>query len=158
MSDFFLFNFENKNIELFGIIMRTRNILYKLSKRNLHRLDISPEQSTILMVVKNSPTAPTPIQISRQLLREPHTIAINLKRMQSKELITLEQDSEWKNRIRVKLTEKGRQLCDESYAPEFFQEVFEDLNENETNQLKSILEKLLAANMKRLKTKDREDI
>lgn len=78
--------------------------------------------------------------------------------MQSKELITLEQDSEWKNRLRVKLTEKGRQLCEESLAPEFFQEVFKDLNENETNQLKSILEKLLAANIKRLKTKDREDI
>ncbi|PKH45625.1 MarR family transcriptional regulator, partial [Dehalococcoides mccartyi] len=40
MSNFLLFDFEDKNIELFGIIMRTRNILYKLSKRNLHRLDI----------------------------------------------------------------------------------------------------------------------
>ncbi|AGG08506.1 MarR family winged helix-turn-helix transcriptional regulator [Dehalococcoides mccartyi] len=158
MSNFFLFDFEDKNIELFGIIMRTRNILYKLSKRNLHRLDISPEQSTILMVVKNSPVAPTPIQISRQLLREPHTIAVNLKRMQSRGLVTLEQDSEWKNRIRVNLTDKGRQICEESFNPEFFQEVFQDLNEKEIDQFKGILEKLLVSGMKKLKIKDTIDL
>ncbi|ACZ62464.1 MarR family winged helix-turn-helix transcriptional regulator [Dehalococcoides mccartyi] len=152
MPNFYFFDFGDKNVELFGIIMRTRNILYKLSKRQLHHLDISPEQSTILKVVKNSPTPPTPIQISRQLLREPHTIAINLKRMQNKELITLEQDSEWKNRLRVKLTDKGQQLCEKSLSPDFFQEVFQDLTEKEIDQFKSTLEKLLASNMKRLKT------
>lgn len=158
MPNLFPLALGNKYHELFGMLFQTRNVLYKLDKKKLNSLEISPEQSTILLLVQVSPEPLTPTQISRHLLREPHTIAVNLKRMQIKGLISLEQDPKWKNRKRVKLTEKGQEIYEKSSDPEFFQSAFQALSEEEFNQLKSILKKLFASGMKKLKSKDTDNL
>lgn len=129
--------------------MRTRNLLYKLFTHDLAELGIKPEQLGILNILKNCEGPVTPSLISRIYHREPHTISVNLKRLEAKGLIRLVKDLERRNMIRVEITPIGESTWERGIRKtENVGLVFAELSQAETEQLDSIIKKLAQATQK----------
>lgn len=126
--------------------MRARNLLYKLFTRDLAELGIKPEQLGILNILKVSREPVTPSFISRTYHREPHTISVNLKRLEAKGLISLTKDLQRRNMIRVEITAEGERIWEWGIKKtENVGLVFAELSEAEKDQLDSIIKKLAEA-------------
>jgi MarR family transcriptional regulator, organic hydroperoxide resistance regulator len=129
--------------------MRTRNLLYKLFTRDLTDLGIKPEQLGILNILKKYDGIVTPSLISRVYRREPHTISVNLKRLEAKGLIRLVKDLQRRNMIRVEITATGEEIWERGIKKtENVDLVFAELTPAEISQLDSILKKLAQATQK----------
>jgi MarR family transcriptional regulator, organic hydroperoxide resistance regulator len=136
-------SYTDPSLDRWARFMRTRNLLYKLFTRDLSELGIKPEQLGILNILKVSEKPVTPSFLSRIYHREPHTISVNLKRLEAKGLIRLIKDLERKNMIRVEITPSGERTWELALKQtENVGKVFNDLSETELSQLDSIIGKL----------------
>lgn len=79
---------------------------------------ISYIQLAVMYVVKNSKNKLSPTEISRILLREPHTTAALINRMEKQGIVKKTKDSKMKNIKRVSLTRKGEELYVKAMAVE----------------------------------------
>jgi len=142
-------SYTDPTLDRWARFMRTRNLLYKLFTRDLATVGIKPEQLGILNILKISKIPVTPSLISRIYHREPHTISVNLKRLEAKGLIILVKDLERRNMIRVVITPEGERIWDEGQRKtKNVSKVFTELSQVETEQLDSILIKLAEATQK----------
>jgi len=74
-----------------------------------------------LFVVQSTRERATPSEISRWLLREPHSTSGLITRMEKDGLVTKVDDLERKNMLRVAMTEKGREAYEKSTDRESIQ-------------------------------------
>jgi len=117
-------------------------MVFKARGKELSRYGVTVEQASILFVIQAIGGKSTPAEISKWMLREPHTISSILTRMEKEGLITKRKDSSNKGQVIVALTEKGRQIYSQSIKRESIREIISCLSEEEHNQLGSLLEKL----------------
>ncbi len=139
--------------EAFRLLMRTRAIAYRVRARDLEELGVSPEQAGIMWLISESPEPVTPTKIAKLFFREPHTIAVNLKRMRDQGLVSLQKDAVWKNRICVRLTDQGTDILNKSLTTEMFEELFNVFSSAEFKHLNESLERLLESGLKILRAK-----
>ena len=81
--------------------------------------EMSPAQAATLRSVANLKEIATPAEISRWLMRKPHTITHLLNRMEKCGQIKKVKDLKRKNQIRIALTEKGKRDYDRIKKAEF---------------------------------------
>ena len=138
--------YSDPTVDRWARFMRTRNLLYKLFTRDLSELGIKPEQLGILNILKIAKGPVTPSFISRIYHREPHTISVNLKRLETKGLIKLTKDLARRNMIRVEITDSGNWVWEQGLTKTSnIGQVFNELSQAEIEQLDSIINKLAAA-------------
>jgi len=137
--------------------MRARAIAYRLRSRDLEELGISPEQAGIMFVIREGPMPISPSKIAKLFFREPHTIAVNLKRMKAQGLVTLQKDAVWKNRINVSLTEKGIEILDRTLETDMFKELFNVFSPGEFKLLNEYLERIVESALKILRAKTKPE-
>lgn len=143
--------YEDEGFVLWVLLRQTRDGVLKLRERELNQYSITPEQSAVLTRVKAMGRRATPAEISRWLLREPHTISGLLSRMEKKGLVRKVKDLDRKNLIRVALTEKGqRAYHNATNNRESIHRIMSCLSEEDQKQLRSYLEKLRSATLKEL--------
>jgi MarR family transcriptional regulator, organic hydroperoxide resistance regulator len=146
MPDSTVITYTDPTLARWAQFMRTRNLLYKLFTRDLADLGIKPEQLGILNILKNYDGIVTPSLISRIYRREPHTISVNLKRLEAKGLIRLVKDLQRRNMIRVEITPTGEEIWQRGIKKtKKVGLVFAELTAAEADQLDSILNKLAQA-------------
>ena len=104
------FTYEDKDYELWWLILHVRRAMRKIRAKELWQYGITPEESAVLVAVKGIGDEATPARIARRLLREPHSISTLLSRMEKKGLVRKDKDLERKNLVRVTLTERGLKL------------------------------------------------
>ena len=132
----------DQDYKLRWLILQTRRAMYRARTIELFKYGITPEQAAGLFVVQAIGPRATPAEISRWLLREPHSISGLLNRMQKEGLITKAKDLERKNWVRVAMTEKGRQAYSQSTKRESIHRILTALSEKECQQIRTCLEKL----------------
>lgn len=133
--------FPDQDYTLSWLLMYVRHALDKARSKELRSLGlrITPEQAAVLFVVKATGPKVTPAEISRWLLREPHTVSSLLDRMEKAGLLRKVRDLERKNMVRVVLTRKGQQVYLKSSKREVYHRVMSSLSKKERQQLGSYL-------------------
>lgn len=141
--------------KLSWLIMQTGHMLWWARRKELARFHSHPTQIAILFAAQALGNRTTPAEISRFLLREPHTISITLSKMERDGLITKVKDLDRKNLIRIALTDKGREAYKKSAERESIHRIMSYLSDEERRQLRSCLRKLLGEALRELRY-DRE--
>ena len=133
---------DDRDYNLWILLGQARDMVFKARGKELSQYGVTVEQASILFVIRAIGGKATPTEISKWMLREPHTISVILTRMEKDGLVTKRKDLDKKRQIIVALTEKGRQACGQSARRESVREIMSCLSEEERDQLGSLLEKL----------------
>lgn len=129
---------------LWVLVAQCRDAILRARERDYARFGISNERRAILFIVENSGGRATPVEIARDLFRELHSVTEMLKRMETDGLVTRHKGS-GRSKIEVTLTEKGRDVLNQSLHSETNRRIFSSLSERERETLASCLWKLRRA-------------
>ena len=140
--------------DLWVLLRRTSHVIWKVRERELAQYGIAATQAGVLHIVQAIGRKATPAEISRRLLREPHSVSGLLARMEREGLIRKVKDLNRKNLVRVELTKKGRQAYNQSTKRESIRSIMSSLSDQEQQQLVSYLRTLCARTLKELGYKD----
>ncbi len=136
--------------ELWWLILHTRRSMRRLREKELFQYEITPERAGVLYAIHVIGERATPAEISRFLLREPHSISNLINRMKAEGLVKKERDLDKKNLVRVALTDKGREAYKQTAKRDSIHEVISSLSEEERKLLRALLEKLCLKTLKEL--------
>jgi DNA-binding MarR family transcriptional regulator len=148
MKDFLCLD---EDFKLWGLLGQTADVALRARWKELNRYGISPIEAGVLWVIQAIGEKATPAEITRWLLREPHTVSELLSRMEKEGLVTKTKDLERKNLVRVSITEKGRQAYKQSTKRKSIHKLLSVLSEEERQQMMASLEKLRKRALKELR-------
>lgn len=132
----------DEDLKLWVLLHQTRDAAYKVTEKELRRLDISPMEAAVLFVVNATGERATPAEISRWLFRESHSISGLLDRMEDKGLVRRNKDLDRRNLVRVSLTDKARDLAAEFDTPQLISRMLSTLSGEQRRQLAQCLQLL----------------
>lgn len=132
----------DRDFNLWALIRQTHWVIFRVREAELSQYDLTPEQAAVCLFTHLIGNDATPGELSRWVVREPHTVSGILDRMGKKGLVRKVKDTERKNRIRVVLTEKGQWVLEQAVKRESTHLIFSCLTDEEHEQLRSILTKL----------------
>lgn len=93
------------------LLQQTKDAMLDAREAKLKKLGISAAEASVLMVLDiihgTDGIKPTPSEIGRWIVREPHTVSTLLIRMEKKGLIQRIHDSERRNQVLIFMTEQG---------------------------------------------------
>ena len=133
--------------ELWWLLRQVNNVTLKATENELRESErVSYTQSTILYIAKAIETTTgkqsTPAEISRWLIKEPHTISALLIRMEKQGLLRKTKDLERKNIVRITLTDKGEEALRQAMKTDTIVKVMSYLSDKEQDCLRAHLETL----------------
>lgn len=133
---------DDKRVLLYKAILRVQEKLYRLSKINLERFNLSDAEYGIINNLEDN--ALTLSELSQRMLRVNSNTTAMIDRLEAKGLARREPDPDDRRVIRVRLTEAGRELRDEVVPKQnrFLQELLAALTDFETSALIALLEKV----------------
>ena len=132
----------DEDYKLWVLLSQAADTTLRARQKELDRYGISTAEAAVLFAVQAIGDRATPAEITRWLLREPHTVTELLNRMERGGLVTKAKDLERKNLVRVSITEKGRQAYKQSTKRKSIRKVMSVLSREERQQLGSYLERL----------------
>ena len=135
-------SYTDERYELWWLILHVRSVMYKARVADLARYNITPEQAAAMYLIKTIGPRVTPAQISRWMVREPHSISGLLQRMEKEGLIRKDKDLERKNLVRVTLTQKGENIYFQSAKRESIHRIMSVISDEECKELRAGLKKL----------------
>ncbi|MDD5191225.1 MAG: MarR family transcriptional regulator, partial [Dehalococcoidales bacterium] len=100
----------DQDYNLWALFRQTRDAMIKARERELEKHGISSIQAAVLFTIQDIGPEATPAEISRRLVREPHSISGLLSRMEKQGVIKRAKDLPKRNMVRISLTAKGREL------------------------------------------------
>jgi len=142
---------------LWIMVAQTKDAILRARERDYGRFNISNARRAVLWNVQNNGGHVTPVEISRQLFRELHSVTEMLKRMEKEGLITRYKSTS-RSRTEVKLTKKGLEVFNQSLYNETDKRIFSVLKKRERERLGSYLYKLRGQAMKELGIPERQII
>src|SRR4030042_5989847 len=104
----------DQDYNLWVLLRQTRDAMVKARGRELEKYGISSIQAAVLFTIQAIGAEATPAEISRRLVREPHSVSGLLNRMEKQGLITRVKDLPKRNMVRVVMTNKGREAYEQS--------------------------------------------
>jgi len=127
---------------LWVLLQQTRDALFNAREKELRKYRISAIEAATLLVIQAIGDKATSAEISRWMFRKAHTVSALLDRMQKKGLVRKSKDLEWRNLVRVSITEKGKEAYNNSTSIESIHMILSALSEEERQQLRSYLQTL----------------
>ena len=95
------------------LFQQAYSAMSRVREKELSSLGITSHQATLLAVVTELGDNATPSAISKRMLRESHTVTELINRAVRMGLLSKEKDGRRKNGVKVVLTAKGRQACEQ---------------------------------------------
>jgi DNA-binding MarR family transcriptional regulator len=126
--------------KLWVMLTQTRNATVKAREQELRQLGISGTESFILFVIWSMGNNTTPAEISRIVLRRPHTVSEFLSRMQSKGLVKKARNPDNRSMISVALTKKGLQVYRQASKRQSVHRMLSVLPDEDRDRLMSYLQ------------------
>ncbi|HUV56125.1 MAG TPA: MarR family winged helix-turn-helix transcriptional regulator [Dehalococcoidales bacterium] len=133
---------KDQDFRLWTLLTRTRDAIFKARAKELSTGGISNVQAAALFAIRALGNEATPAELSRWLLREPHSVSGLISRMEAEGLIKKAKDLPRKNMVRAELTEKGQQAYEHSTKRASINRIMSSLSEKKKQQLSSYLETL----------------
>ncbi len=75
------YSYSDEDHDLWLLLTHTRYAIYRAREKELQRYKVSPEQTSVLFIVQALGNRATPSEISRFILRQPHTVSALIERM-----------------------------------------------------------------------------
>jgi DNA-binding MarR family transcriptional regulator len=126
---------------LWVLIAQTKDGILKARQRDYARFGISDDRRAILYIIMTNGGTATPVVIARNLFRELHSVTEMLKRMEKDGLVERRKGS-GRSKIEVAITEKGREVFEQSHHNETDQRIFGALTKQERERFSQSLWKL----------------
>jgi DNA-binding MarR family transcriptional regulator len=136
------FSYSDEDHDLWMLLTHTRYAIYRAREKELQRYGVSPEQVGVLFIIQALGNRATPSEISRYILRQPHTVSALIERMSEKGLVKKFHDLDKKNLVRVSLTEKGQKIYTSSTKRGPIHKILGVLSGEERARFRSTLDKL----------------
>ena len=133
---------EDHDYKLWVLLNQTRDAVCHVRQRRLRACGVSLEQAAVLFIVDMHGGRATPTQISQWLIRRHHTVLGMLDRMQKVGLLKRSKGLKNKNRVEVRMTEKGWQTLDATANTEGLRSTIACLSDEDRHQLVSSLTRL----------------
>ena len=111
---------------LWVLIAQTRDAILRARELEYAQYGISNERRAVLMIIQNYGGRATPVDIARDLFRELHSVTEMLARMEKDGLVTKHKGT-GRSKVEVSLTEKGRDVFDQSIHNETDKKIFSAL-------------------------------
>jgi len=140
----------DKDYTLLTTLLQVSDILFKIRERELLSQNLSAPAAEILFLVDAMGENVTPAKITRMTLREPHSVAGLLVRMEKHGFVRRTKDMERKNLIRITLTAKGERALKQVMKLEGTTDIIARLSTEQQKQLKATLTVLKEAGKKEL--------
>ncbi len=143
----------DRQYNLWALLHQVSDIIFNAREAELLQYGIPGMQGEVLFAIKaiaKEGKTVTPAELSRLLLRRPHSVSGILSRMERAKLIRKTRNLHKKNLVRVTLTEKGEQAYKKALKRKAIQRVMSSLSEGEQQKLKSLLEALRNRGLKEL--------
>jgi MarR family transcriptional regulator, organic hydroperoxide resistance regulator len=130
------------NYNLWVLMRQTRDAMSKARERELEKLGVSSIQAAVLFNIQVIGEEATPAELSRRLVREPHSISGLLSRMEKQGLVRRVKDLPRRNMVRIEMTDKGKEIYDKSIKRLAIHEIMSVLPERAKKELWTYLEEL----------------
>ncbi len=130
---------------IIALIEHTGHATTLARERELRKYGISSRWAAALLVIWAMNNNATPTDISRWLLREPHSVTGLLDRMERDGYIHRFQDRQRRNVVRVAMTEKGREAYLNSLKRESYHRMAAVVDDEDRRVLRRILTKVWKA-------------
>jgi len=126
--------------------------LHKARRKELAQYGITIEEASVLVVVDVIGNKTTPLDISRWILREPHSTSELLGRMEKRGLLKRAKDLKDKRRLRISMTKKGREALRMASKRQSIHHILSASlsTDAEQQQLNTLVEKIWANSLERL--------
>lgn len=131
----------NEYFQLWALIAQTKDAILRARERDYARYGISNDRRAVLYAIESNGGVATPVEISRSLFRELHSVTEMLKRMEEDGLILREKAS-GKSRIQARLTEQGLDVFHQSAQNTTDERIFSVLTKAERKRLSAYLMKI----------------
>ena len=145
---------ENPSIDqdyrLWVLLQQTSNILFEARETELREYGFTAMHAAALLVIKAIGDEAMPAEISRWMVRKPHSISGLLSRMEKTGLVKKARDLHKKNQVRVSITEKGEEAYSLATRRKGVQKVMSSLSAEQRKQLTSCLEILRTKGLKEM--------
>ena len=133
---------KDPSFQIWVLLNQARDALGWVREKELNRVGLSRIQARVLYAI-NASTAPvTPAELSRRVLRKPHTMSALLARMEKEGLIRKANNLPRKNLIRIEATERGQELFLAGAQYKGIQEIMSSIPKARRESLKSCLKAL----------------
>jgi MarR family multiple antibiotic resistance transcriptional regulator len=126
--------------DLYLLFARARYLTFRAREKELQRFGLTPEQAQVLFIIQNIKDKATPAEISRYILRQPHSVSAIVDRMVKKGFVTKVKDLERKNMVRVAVTEKGFKAFELTKKRTSMRHILGALNEKEREEFRKHLD------------------
>ena len=131
-----------QEFRLWVMLEQAHAAVFAAREKELAQYKLSPMKTAALHIINSIGDETTPAQISRWILRKPHTISGLLDRMEKDGLITKTKNLPKKNLVRVTMTEKGKKALRQAYKRESLFRAISAIPAAERLKLYSQLEKI----------------
>ena len=125
-----------------ALLQQVRDLLVAAKNNDLRQHNITARQLAILDTISILGGKVTPTELSTRLLRQPHSISNLITRMEKRGLVSRTANPDVKNSINITLTDKGKQILNDSIEHDTIPEIISCLSEQELQQLISSLKKM----------------
>jgi MarR family 2-MHQ and catechol resistance regulon transcriptional repressor len=132
---------------LWMLIMQVRNVVYKAREKELNQFEITPEQSGALFAIHTMGKEATISALGTWLVREPHSVASLLNRMERHGLIVKKKSQGMRKSATYALTPKGEKVYSNSIKRESIHKAMATLSKQERYYLESYLRKILYSSL-----------
>ena len=137
--------FSECHLNTFRLIHQTCNTMYSLWEKEFSTINITPEQFTILWILRDFPTPLTLTALSRATFRAKSTILGILERMQNSDLIEKIEKNQGKPGNVAILTAKGSKVCEQGLLimKVLYRQLAPSISDEEHRSTQNVLQKLL---------------
>jgi DNA-binding MarR family transcriptional regulator len=136
------FSYSDADHDMWLLLTHTRYAVYRAREKELQRYGVSPEQVGVLFIVQALGNRATPSEISRYIMRQPHTVSALIERMESKGFVKRIHDLDKRNLVRVSMTDKGQRIYETSTKRGPIHRIMGVLTDGERTQLRTLLGKI----------------
>ena len=140
----------DEDTRVWVLLSEATDVVLRAWQKELNQYGISSIEAVTLWVIQVLDEMATPAEISRWVLRRPHTVCELVTRMERDGLVTRTKNSRRKNSVRVSITDKGMQVYHKARQREAIHTAMSVLCEEERKQLMTYLEKIRSSGLKQL--------
>jgi DNA-binding MarR family transcriptional regulator len=119
---------------LWILVAQTKDAVLKARQRDYSQFNINNERRAVLWCIQNNGGQATPVEISRQLFHELHSVTEMLERM-IKEGLVKKYKGTGRSRSVIKLTRKGLEVFNQSFHNDTDRRIFSVLSKKDRQKL-----------------------
>jgi DNA-binding MarR family transcriptional regulator len=124
---------------------------HKARRKELSRYGITIEEASVLVTIDAIGSNATPLEISRWILREPHSTSELISRMEKKGLLNKTRDLKNKSQVRTTITDKGYEALQMVSKGQSVHHILSSsLSNEEREQFDTLVKKIWASSLEEL--------